>query len=154
MSCFSIQIVFLLQQVFAELQNPRIPHIATMVRNLCANGDISTKQILANTEEYGLYYGLAVSPPKGQTVIGKGEAAAIALAKTSGGIIASNNLRDICPYIEKFSLKHVTTGDIMITALTAGLIDEATGNTMWTNMLAKKRFLPTLTFSEYLQSLE
>ena len=146
--------IILPQQVFAELQNPKIPHIATMVKTLCSNGDISTKQILANTEEYSIYYDLAVSPPKGQTVIGKGEAAAIALAKTYRGIIASNNLRDICPYIEKYNLNHVTTGDIMVAALAAGLINEATGNTMWTNMLAKKRLLPTRTFSDYLQSRE
>ena len=144
--------IILPQQVFAELQNPRIPHIANTVKTMCANGDISIKQILAKTEEYSIYYDLAVSPPKGQIVIGKGEAAAIALAKTYGGIIASNNLRDIYPYIEKYSLNHVTTGDIMAAALAAGLIDEAIGNTMWTNMLAKKRLLPNLTFSDYLQS--
>ena len=125
--------IVLPQQVFAELQNPRIPHLGTMVETLCANGDISIKQILTNTEEYELYYDLAVSPPKGQIVIGRGEAVAIALAKTYGGIIASNNLRDIRPYIEKYCLDHVTTGDIMSAALAAGLIDEATGNTIWTN---------------------
>ena len=54
--------------------------------------------------------------PKGEKIIGKGEAAAIALAKTYNGIIASNNLKDISKYIEKYNLEHVATGDILVAA--------------------------------------
>lgn len=47
-------------------------------------------------------------------MIGKGEAASISLAKEHNGIVASNNLSDIAYYIEKFKLKHITTGDILL----------------------------------------
>ncbi|MEA3423983.1 MAG: hypothetical protein U9Q80_09345, partial [Bacillota bacterium] len=60
-----------------------------------------------NTEEYNLYYELAISPPKGERIIGKGEAAAIALAKTYNGVLASNNLKDISKYVEKYELEHM-----------------------------------------------
>jgi len=112
--------IVLLQEVFIELSNPSIPHIKSKVTALRSNGDISTKQILIGTQEYDLYYELAISPPKGQAVIGKGEAAAIAFAKIYGGIVASNNMRDISKYIENYKLNHITTGDILIAALNAG----------------------------------
>lgn len=52
-------------------------------------------------------------------VIGKGEAASISLAKKHNGILGSNNLRDVQPYVEEFSLEHMTTGDILIEAFKA-----------------------------------
>jgi predicted nucleic acid-binding protein len=144
-------VVVLPKQVYDELSNPSIPHIRRKVNQLCSNGDISTKEILTNTEEYKLYYELAIAPPKGEKVIGKGEAAAIALAKAYGGIIASNNLKDISKYVGKYNLEHITTGDILVAALNKGYIDEATGNKIWQDMIGKRRMLPTATFTEYLK---
>lgn len=146
--------IILPSPVFNELSNPSIPHINRKVNELCLSGDFSTKEILVNTEEYKLYYELAISPPKGERIIGKGEAAAIALAKTYNGIIASNNLRDISKYVDKYELEHITTGDILVAALNKGYIDEPTGNQIWTNMISKRRMLPTATFTEYLKMIE
>lgn len=143
--------VVLPQPVFDELSHPSIPHIKSKVVALCTNGDIVTKQILLNTTEYGLYHELAISPPKGETRIGKGEAAALSLAKAYGGIIASNNLKDIKRYVEKYELHHVTTGDIMVMALKAGHLDEDAGNKIWRTMISRRRLLPTATFSDYLK---
>jgi len=128
--------------------------IKRKINQLCLSGDISTKEILLNTEEYKLYYELAISPPKGEKVIGKGEAATIALAKIHNGIIASNNLRDISKYIEKYELDHIATGGILVNALNKGYIDERTGNQIWTNMIGKRRMLPTTTFTEYLKTIK
>lgn len=146
--------IILPKQVFEELSNPSIPHIKNKVTKLCLSGDISTKEILINTEEFNLYYELAVAPPKGEKIIGKGEAAAIALAKTYDGIMASNNLRDISKYIKKYNLEHVATGDILVAALNKGYIDETTGNRIWSNMIAKRRMLPTNLFTEYLKTIK
>lgn len=44
----------------------------------------------------------------------------------------------------------LTTGDILVEALDAGFITETEGNTIWAEMIRKKRRLPTATFSEYL----
>ena len=49
--------------------NPSIPHIKRKINELCLSGDVSTKEILVNTEEYKLYCELAISPPKGEKVI-------------------------------------------------------------------------------------
>lgn len=87
---------------------------------------------------------------KGQKSIGRGEAGRIALAKTYNGILASNNYKDIATYIEKYNLKHIDTGQILVEALVKGLITETDGNKIGSKMLDKRRRLPDNTFSEYL----
>lgn len=145
--------IILPKPVFNELNNPSIPHIKRKVNELCLSGDVTTKEILVNTEEFKLYYELAISPPKGEKTIGKGEAAAIALAKTHNGIIASNNLKDISKHVKKYELEHITTGGILVAALNEGYVDEQTGNQIWLNMINKRRMLPTPTFTEYLKTI-
>ena len=104
----------------------------------------------AGSVEYEDYLQMTASPVAGMRIIGRGEAAGIAMAKQREGILASNNLRDIRPYVEKFGLSHITTGDILIEAMDAGIITEVEGNTIWLDMIQKRRMLPTATFSEYL----
>ena len=97
-------------------------------------------------------YTTLVRGKKGQKSIGRGEAGGIALAKTYNGILASNNYKDIAPYIEMYNLKHIDTGKILAEALEKELITESEGNNIWQKMLAKKRKLPANTFSEYLEN--
>jgi len=78
----------------------------------------------------------------------KGEVVAIALAKTYNGFIASNNLRDISRYVEKYGLEHIAAGDILVAALSEGYIDVLKGDQIWKNMIVKRRMLPTVTFTE------
>ncbi|MDI6688516.1 MAG: hypothetical protein QME06_09905 [Desulfobacterales bacterium] len=143
--------IILPYEVFIELSNPSIPHIKSKISDLCSKGDVSTMKIVMITEECRLFYEMAISPPKGETVIGKGEAAALALAKVHNGIVASNNMKDIKRYIEKLKLNHITTGDILVEAMNKWLIDENIGNQIWANMLSKQRLLPAATFSDYLK---
>ena len=92
------------------------------------------------------------TPKNGNTIIGKGEASALALAKECDGIVASNNLRDIMQYINEFRLSYLTTGDIMVDAYKKSLITEGQGNLIWASMLAKRRKLGAISFSEYLET--
>lgn len=116
---------------------------------MISNKDASIKTIDAGTEEYKLYTSL-VRGKKGQKSIGRGEASGIALAKTYNGILASNNYKDIAPYIEKYNLRHIDTGQILVEVLRKELITESAGNDIWKKMLETKRKLPENTFSEYL----
>ena len=100
--------------------------------------------------EYLDYLQMTTSPEDGMRIIGRGEAAGIAMAKHREGTLASNNLRDVRLYVEKYKISHITTGDILIEAMDAGIITETDGNTMWAEMIRKRRILPTVTFSEYL----
>ena len=100
-----------------------------------------------------LYRELTKSNP-GCKAIGKGEAAGIALAKTYNGILASNNYADIAPYIEKYNLRHVDTGHILLEALEKGIINEQDGNVIWQKMLDKNRNLPAGSFTEYMRRVK
>lgn len=143
--------IILPEPVYRELSNPSIPHIKQRTDALINCGDASVKSIDAGTEEYKLYSSL-VRGEQGKKSIGRGEAGGIALARIYNGMLASNNYKDIEPYIEKYKLRHIDTGQILIEALKKGMISETDGNSIWTQMSAKKRMLPTNTFSEYLSA--
>lgn len=89
--------------------------------------------------ESTLYLELTTNPGPGQKIIGKGEAAAISLARYQDGIVASNNLRDISPYIKLYKLENITTGDILLEAYNKQLISESEGNRIWAGMLPNRQ---------------
>ncbi len=136
-------------QVYEEVK--RVPHLCEKVDALKDKNELIIKTMETGSTEYFDYLKMTNKPEEGMRIIGKGEAACIAMAKQHGGILASNNLRDIVPYVDKFNLKYVTTGDILIKALDMKMITEEQGNNLWEKMLKKRRKLPTLTFSEYLK---
>lgn len=113
------------------------------------NKDIDVKEIMLDTNEYGYYNELINPHQKGLKIIGNGEAAVLSLAKVNGGIVASNNLKDIAIYVKKFNLNHTTTADILIKSFKSKLIDESEGNSIWQEMVLRKRKLPATNFSNY-----
>ena len=136
--------------VYDELSNPCVPQLKRRTDVLLDENVATVQQLVVNTEEYELYNNLIRGSIDGKQ-IGRGEAAGIALAKTHNGILASNNYRDISPYIKKYGLKHIDTGGILVEAMNKGLITEEDGNAIWANMKAKNRMLPTETFSDYIK---
>jgi predicted nucleic acid-binding protein len=139
--------IMLPQQVYEEVK--RVPHLLKKIDALVATKNIILSQLVTGTPEANLYVKLSSVTP-GYKFIGKGEASAIALAKYNNGILGSNNLKDIQYYIDLYELKHVTTGDILVEALSKGLITESHGNSIWVSMINKKRKLPTVSFSDFL----
>lgn len=144
--------VIIPKAVYDELSCPGIAHLKAKIDVLLTNNLVTIATIDIGTEVYDFYYQMTVSPTKDHVVIGKGEAAAIALAKAKNGIVASNNLKDIASYIKEFKLTHMTTGDVLIEACRKSLITEEQGNLFWTSMLAKRRKLGAISFSDYLKS--
>ena len=141
------------QEVYDELSHPgvnRVKGLKAQVDIMVQSGAATIETIVVGTNTYRLYRKLTNSPDPGHRVIGRGEAASISLAKERNGILASNNLEDISVYVEEYELSHVTTGDIMKMALDKGYIDEAQGNVIWANMIARRRKLGYATFSDYL----
>lgn len=136
--------------VYAELSSPGVEHLKRGIDALLASGSAAQKSIELNTQAYTIYRKLTSAPGYGHKIIGKGEAAAIALAKCNDGILASNNLKDIADYVRRYGLKHLTTGDILKEALERGFIDEVKGNSIWSKMLVKRRKLGFDTFSDSL----
>lgn len=137
------------EPVYQELSNPSIPHIKRRADSFINSNVDKIQQIEVGTEEYELYDSL-VKGKGGKKQIGRGEAAGIALAKTYKGILASNNYKDIAPYIKEYDLKHIDTAHILMEALEQKIITEVEGNMIWQRMLCKNRKLPEATFSKYL----
>lgn len=137
------------KEVYNEIDRPTIPHLKARIDQLIANGSAIVMSMDINSEEYSLYRELTTF--SGNKLIGSGEAASISLAKKHNGVLGSNNLRDVGYYVNKYSLKHVTTGDILVEAFQNGLITEQEGNTIWANMLKKKRKIGANSFTEFLQ---
>jgi hypothetical protein len=136
------------QQVYVELAKVRF--MKDKVDTLLRANRVTLYQIDAGTDSGTLYLKLTTAPEPGFKTIGSGEAAAIVLSKEYVGILGSNNLRDILPYIQLYNLKHRTSADIMAEALEHHLITEGQGNVIWRDMLQRNRKLPTGTFSEFL----
>ena len=140
------------QQVYSELLHPGVSHLKTRLDALIVSGDATIQPILMDTPAFTKYHKLAYKPDDGYRIIGKGEAAAIALASDSHGTVASNNLMDVLLYKSEMGFHHMTTGDILIDALNASLITESRGNEIWNAMLEKKRKIGPASFTDYLQS--
>ena len=139
-------------EVLAELSFPGIAHLKARMDLLIKNKDVQLVSIQTGTEEYQLYRKMTAKPEPGHVIIGKGEAAAIALARVKEGIVVSNNLKDVRAYVSEMGLQHITTGEIFKDALDSGLITEAEGNKLWQDMLQKRRRLGFSSFTEYLKS--
>lgn len=144
--------IVLPEPVYLELSNPSIPHIKQRADKMINEHDVSVHTFDVDSKEYQLYSSLIHSEP-GKKDIGRGEAGGIALAKTYNGILASNNYKDIAPYIEKYHLKHIDTGHILMEAMEKGIMTEEDGNHIWKQMVDKRRKLPAKTFSEYLKTV-
>ncbi|MBD5475379.1 MAG: hypothetical protein HDR17_05265 [Lachnospiraceae bacterium] len=144
--------IILPAQVYDELK--RVPHLLAKVDVMKNAGNLIVDSMEVGSAEYHDYLQMITAPDTGMRIIGKGEAAGIAMVKERGGTLASNNLRDISTYVEKYGLKHITTGDILIKAMNTGIISETDGNDIWANMIRKKRMLPTATFTVYIKSKE
>lgn len=138
--------------VYLELSFPRTSHLKARADALVASGNAEIIDIIVGTEEYNIYHKLVVEPEKSRKLIGKGEAASLALAKEKGGIVASNNLRDINDYIRELQLDHITTGEILVEALNKKLITVKEGDVIWEAMLKKRRKIGAATFSDFLKS--
>ncbi len=136
------------QQVYDELK--KVHFMKNKVEAMLKTCQVMLYQIYVGTDHGALYLKLTTNPDKGFKKIGRGEASAIVLAKEYNGILGSNNMRDILPYIELFGLQHRTSADIMVEAFEQHLITEGQGNVIWRDMIYRNRKLPSDTFSEFL----
>lgn len=84
--------------------------------------------------------------------VGNGEASAMALAKVYGGIIASNNSKDVILTVNVECIPWIKTGDILEEAIDSKIITIKDGNKIWREMLSKGRHLGKFNnLTEYLE---
>ena len=89
--------------------------------------------------------------------MGDGEAAVIALTQENGGVIASNNLRDVKDYVEDYDLNLITTAFILAIAYENHLKTKEELDKIWKDMVnnGRKRSLPrnVNSFTQYYDEL-
>ena len=140
--------IYLPFEVYDEFDNPNIQILKERIDKLIERGFVEILDFNTESEDYDLFIKLTsdyyIDKP-----IGKGEASAIIFAKKYNGIIASNNTKDVMPYVEKYKLERISTGDILMMALEKGIITEDYGNKMWSKMLKHNRWLNANNFTSY-----
>ena len=140
------------RQVYNEIST--VPHLQQKIDLMVSSGNLTIEDLLVGSEENNLYLDLTDYTKSGKLpLIGKGEAAAIVLSKKNNGILASNNFRDVKYYVELYGLSHIATHNIIHKAVIDGLISITEADSIWIQMIAKRRKLPFNTFSDYLSSL-
>lgn len=80
------------QQVYDELGY--VTELKNKVANMLVNDEVKLMDIDYGTPEYDDFEEMTLHPT-GFKIIGNGEASAIALVRAHGGVIASNNTKDI-----------------------------------------------------------
>lgn len=140
-------------QVYAELSACRGVAVVLKERidKMLANNEAVCVDMLTDSNEYAIFSKLALDPPEGTKVIGRGEAACIALAAERNGVLASNNLSDVKRYIDEYKIKHTTTADILVEAYKKRVITFEEAETIWAEMLSKRRRIGADSFKQYLE---
>ena len=85
---------------------------------------------------------------------GKGESAAIAIAKTMDNYTACNNLSDIREFVENDEINNIVTLDILYEYYKKEGRDITDIENIITDMRSKERNLPNISFAEYVRNRE
>lgn len=148
--------IILPKPVLNEIEKMKsFPKYKFIFEDLCceiANGEIVVQDIIFPSAEATEYAQLtAMTNPKR---IGKGEAAAIVLAKYKLGTLASNNLKDIIPHVSGGKPPYVCTDTILYSYYDAGHMNSKDGCEIWDEMKSKRRVLPPYDFNEVIRRMQ
>ena len=137
------------QSVYDELnkiKSPQYRFVFNDLKSQILKGNFKLRNITIPSREFNEYFNLiSMKNPKR---IGKGEAAAIVMARALNGTLASNNLRDILPYVGNNKLPYVCTKDLLYLSYEKNYISLEEGFQIWNDMKRKKRKLPNYDFKE------
>jgi predicted nucleic acid-binding protein len=142
------------QTVYDELNKIQNPQYRFLFNDLFAqvlNRSFKLENIMVSDLAFNEYRKLiSIKNPKR---IGKGEAAAIVIARIHKGTLASNNLSDILPYVGKNILPNICTDNILYLSYKKKYISIKEGNQVWNYMKLYKR-LPNCNFIEIVRRFE
>ena len=132
-----------------ELFNPNTPQIIkSNLQNLLDKDFVEVIKVEIDSDEFEYIFLFEIDPINGK-IIGEGESATIALAILNEGVVASNNLKDICVYINKYDLSYITIPMILVNSYNDDLINKKEADDIWVKMLNNGIYLPDNSFSEY-----
>lgn len=135
-----------LEEVMMELD--RVPHLASCVRQSMAQGHIREESIMVDSPE-----ALEFARLHDTGRYGSGEASCMAYLSYHEGMLASNNLADVKRFCIAGRISLLTTADVLLQAYDDGSLSVAEADSIWLNMLARKRKLPGASFTGYLMTV-
>lgn len=101
-------------EVKDELFNKNTPEkVKNRLAQLIQEEYVEIKDLEFGSNEFNQYYTFITD--NNTKDVGKGELSVISLAIVKNGILASNNLKDVCYFVKKYNLEHVTTSKIIVT---------------------------------------
>ncbi len=136
--------MIVLEEVAEELK--RVRYLDDRVCFSIMHGHIRRVQMMAGSAEALEYARLCESYR-----YGSGEAACMAYAHCCGGIVASNNLRDVRRYCNERKIQLLTTADVLVHVYDEERLDLAQIDSIWRRMVEKRNRLPAAAFAEYLE---
>lgn len=142
------------QHVYNELSHPGIIHLKKKLDDMVSQGHAQIRLLTINSKEEEIYLKLTSNTGQGNKIIGKGEAACLAIAQYNNFIVASNNLKDVKEYVELHNLKHTTTADIILEAYRNNYLRLENAESTWSAMIAKGRKIGATSFTNYLNKLK
>ena len=130
--------------VYQELMHAPLP-ISANIKKLVDSKKVLVDNICYGDPYYKEFVHLTRSTENG-FLIDTGEASVIALVKHKGGVLASNNLRDVEYYVKKYELKHITTVGIIRQAIKEKIITIDEANSVYKKMKDNGDKLPSIVF--------
>ena len=137
------------QNVYNELKKSRKEDFIEQVDRIIKAKIAKVQDIDLYSDTGELYFKFSTLGDGELLPVGKGESAAMALAVSNNGILASNNLKDVMPYVKKYGLEHITTGIVMHNAVESGYITKEYASELWDKMIANGCKLGAQTYEEY-----
>ena len=139
--------IIISDKVKSELYNKNTPDkVKKRLTLLIQEGYVEIKDLELGSEEFDQYYEF-ITDDKTED-IGKGELSIISLAITKNGILASNNLDDVCYFVKKYNLEHVTTSKIIVTCYEKGYLTFDEADNIWKKLLKNPKH-PQMSFKDF-----
>lgn len=114
------------------------------------NNKIKIETFEVGSNEAKLYLELIEGKITGK-VMGKGESAAVSIAKFREGTLASNNFCDIYDYCEESGITHICTDEILYMSYIKGYINREEAENVREKMKEKKRKLGKGSFEDVIK---
>ncbi|NOX64347.1 MAG: hypothetical protein GXO85_00785 [Chlorobi bacterium] len=140
-SIFPDRIAFV-DKVLEELY--LIPRTQILIHNFISNNNFERLELDSNLD-YVIEYSRLIQ------LVGKGEAACMAIAKIDKNYIASSNMKDIREYCEKNDIKIITTMDILWEAMNLHLLTVEECDEFIRKVKSAGSKLPVDTIEEYVK---
>jgi len=135
--------IVLLEEVAIEIG--RVPHLWTRVEICVSKGTMIRVEMSVDSPE-----ALDLAKYLEDGKYGRGEAACMAYLKHNSGTLGSNNLADVTQFCQDNNKRLLCTGHCLCQALISKLVSFNECESLWQQMLKKRRKLPTSTFKKFI----